>query len=129
MHMFPAQGLSSKILCDRIGEICEMAGCGTFDEFFKNWSPILILPGIGGAPRFVAVLTRRTALLGTDLCTVRYPPQLLCHTARALQKNVQRISAPYAMQFDILFPVYENVICCFMKCLDILNGAETHARY
>ena len=129
MHMFPAQGLSSKVLCDRIGEIYEMAGCGTFDEFLKNWSPIPILPGIGGAPRFLAVLTRQTALLGTDLCAVRHPPQLLCQTARALQKNVQRISAPYAMQLDISFPVCENVICCFMKCLDILNGAETHARY
>ena len=73
---FPAQGLSSQILCDRIGEIYEMAGCGTFDEFLKNWSPIPILPGIGGAPRFLAVLTRRTALLGTDLCA--FPPQLLC---------------------------------------------------
>ena len=40
-------------------EIYEMAGCGTFDEFLKNWSPIPILPGIGGAPRFLAVLTRR----------------------------------------------------------------------
>ena len=129
MHMFPAQGLSSKVLVDRIGELYEMAGCGSFSDFLKNWSPIPILPGIGGAPRFLSVLTRRTALLGTDLSAVRHPPQLLCQTARNLQKHVQRISKPYDMDLEISFPVCENVICCFMKCLDILNGAETHARY
>ena len=45
MYLFPDQGLSMKVLLDRIGELWVDSGFGTRDQFLKTYSPVPRLPG------------------------------------------------------------------------------------
>ena len=127
VSLFPDQGLSMKVLLDRIGELWVDGGFGARDQFLKTYILVPRLPAVGGCPRFLAVLAQRSAICGTDLCPARHPP---LQVTRNLQKMIDEICNRTGRQrVPLSWPVTENVLCCCVKIIDAMNGSQTHAPY
>ena len=126
MPLFLSHGLRTKILCDRTMELWTDARLDTAQTFLRQYAILLLL----GTPRMPSILQRRSAILGSDLLPVRYPPQLLLHDNRELQKMVTKLSATMQRGSIVLdWCKIENVCCYVMKICDKLNGVPTHAGY
>ena len=87
--LLPEQGLSTKVLMDRVMELWMDAGYGTNDAFLQTYGILPLMPAVGGTPRMLSVLQGRSALYGCDGLPTRYPPELLLHSP-ALQPNSKR---------------------------------------
>ena len=125
VSLLPEQGLSTKVLMDRVMELWVDAGCGTNDAFLQTYGILPLMPAVGGAPRMLSVLQGRSALCGCDGLPTRHPPQLLLQTTRDLQKQVRKLDAGVTLTW----PITENILCCAMKVIDRINGVTTHAEY
>ena len=79
MPLFPSYALSTKVLCDRTTELWADSGLGTTQIFLRQYAFLPLLPTVGGMPRVLSILQRRSAILGSDLLPVRHPPHLLLH--------------------------------------------------
>ena len=123
--LIPQNGLTTKVLLDRVMELWVDAGLGSSHEFLRNYGNVPLIPTIGGTPRLLSVLQCRSALCGSDGLPTKHPPQLLLQTMRDLQKQLRKLDS------DVLltWPMTENLLCCTMKILDRINGITIHAPY
>ena len=115
-----------------------------------------IIPSVGGATRMTSILQGRSGL-GTDHIPTKHPPQLLHHYTRLALMSLTQLEFPSwswpwqltwlaalaksqrqerpttahwcSCPFASLGPITENLLRCFSKCLDHINGATSHAAY
>lgn len=99
-----------------------------------------IIPSVGGPYEGTSILQGRSGYLGTDHIPTKHPPQLL-HYTRSLQKasdknNLPQLTCVPAHSLHLagttggyvyVPAITENLLCCFSKCLDHINGATSHA--
>ena len=69
---FPVDGLTSKVLFDRIGEITILIGIIMDKQFLYRYCPIPRIPTVGNATRVLALFDFRSMILGSDACRYVY---------------------------------------------------------
>ena len=90
--LFPLDGLSTKVLGDRIAELLEFNQMMTPESFLSRFFPIPIVPRVGGAAKMVSCLHHRSMILGSDLAPVKHPVQYVHAIERKLTKHYRKVA-------------------------------------
>ena len=117
---FPADGLTSKVLFDRIREVTVLTRIITDEKCIYRYCPVPRIPTVGNTTRVFALFDFRSMILGSDACPIRILPQVLHRIQKRLhpilQKDGRQLGLPAP---KLLRPHVENVLCCYGK---IING-------
>jgi hypothetical protein len=128
--LFPLDGLSTKVLGDRIAELLELNQMMTPESFLSRFFPIPIVPRVGGAAKMVSCLHHRSMILGSDLAPVKHPVQYVHAIERKLTKHYRKVArAVGEPEVPLSWPVVENVLCCFSKVWERNLDVGSHATY
>ena len=127
---FPADGLTSKVLLDRIREIAVLTGIITDEQFLHRYCPAPRISIVGNAARVLALFDFRSMILGSDSCPIRIQPQVLHRIQRRLQPILQKETKQLDLPAPkLLWPHMENLLCCYGKIIDRMFDLPGHAAY
>ena len=127
---FPADGLTSKVLLDRIREVTVLIGVITDKQFLHRYCPVPRIPIVGNATRVLTLFDFRSMILGSDACPIHIPPQVLHRIQKRLHPILQKESRQLGLPAPkLLWPHVENVLCCYGKIIDGMFNLPGHSAY
>ena len=116
----PVDGLTSKVLFDRIREVTVLTRIITDKLFIYRYCPVPRIPTVGNTTRVLVLFDFRSMILGSDICPIRILPQVLHRIQKRLHPILQKEGRQLGLPAPkLLWPHVENVLCCYGK---IING-------
>lgn len=129
-HLFPQDGLGTKVALDRTMEVLHQLDILEPSQFIHRYHVVPIVPRCGGAARCLSLLQGRSMLLGSDHCVIRHQPQELYRVTKTLNRELRTIAQRLQQEEIVLqWTTAENCLCCFSKVLDNILEVGQHAPY
>ena len=118
----------SKVLVDRTRELA--AARLQPAKFMERFSPVPMLPPVGGTSGVAALLQQRSMLHGTNWLDAKHYPQMLFRIRDSVQPKAQRLANQLDLPpLELPFWILGHALCDFGKVVDDMLGLHTHARY